>query len=82
MNDPIVDEVRRIHDVHAVRFNYDPDAICRDIKKQEKKSGLKFVSYGPRRTEPRRAPPAPGASTKLAGYSIVPEAIFPVEPKR
>ena len=52
MNDPIVDEVRRVRDAHAAMFNYDLDAIFQDIKEQEKKSGLKFVSYPPRRTEP------------------------------
>ena len=52
MNDPIVDEVRRVRDAHAAMFNYDLDAIFRDIKEQEKESGLKFVSYPPRRTEP------------------------------
>jgi hypothetical protein len=31
MNDPIVDEVRRIRDAHAARFNYDLEAILRDI---------------------------------------------------
>ncbi len=55
MNDPIVDEVRRFRDAHAARFNYDLDAIFRDIKEQEKMSGLKFVSYPPRRTEPTEA---------------------------
>jgi hypothetical protein len=44
MNDPIVDEVRRVRDAHAARFNYDLDAIFRDIKEQETRSGLKFVS--------------------------------------
>ena len=51
MNDPIVDEVRRIRDAHAARFNYDLDAIFRDIKEQEKKSGRKFVSFPPRKVE-------------------------------
>jgi hypothetical protein len=44
MDDPIVDEVRRVRDEHAARFNYDLDAIFRDVKEQEKKSGRKFVS--------------------------------------
>lgn len=52
MNDPIVDEVRRVRDAHAALFNYDLDAIFRDIKEQEKTSGLEFVSYPPHRTEP------------------------------
>jgi hypothetical protein len=45
MNDPIVDEVRRIRDAQAAKFNYDPDAIFRDIKEQEKRSGRKYVSF-------------------------------------
>ena len=51
MNDPIVDEVRRVRDAHAARFNYDLDAIFRDIKEQEKKSGRKFVSLTPPKSE-------------------------------
>ena len=53
MNDPIVDEVRRIRDAHAAKFNYDPDAIFRDIKEQEKRSGRKYVSFA----EDEAAPP-------------------------
>ncbi len=45
MNDPIVDEVRRIRGEHAARFNYDLWAIFRDIKEQQERSGLKFVSF-------------------------------------
>jgi hypothetical protein len=44
MNNPNVDEVRRVRDAHAAIFNYNLDAIFLDIKEQEKKSGLKFVS--------------------------------------
>ena len=43
--DPIVDEVRRIRDAHAAKFNYDLKAIFRDIKEQERQSGRKFVSF-------------------------------------
>jgi len=43
MNDPIVDEIRRIRDAHAARFGYDLQANFLDIKEQEKKSGLVFV---------------------------------------
>lgn len=52
MNDPIVEEVRRVREAHAARFHYDLDAIFRDIKEQEKKSGCKFVSFDPGRIEP------------------------------
>ena len=66
MNDPIVDEVRRVRDAHAARFNYDLDAIFRDIKAQEKKSGRKFVSFPPRRAEPDQTlPPIPTGSARL-----------------
>jgi hypothetical protein len=51
MNDPIVDEVRRIRDAHAARFNYDSDVIFRDIKEREKKCGHKFVAGVARRAE-------------------------------
>lgn len=60
MNDPIVDEVRRVRDAHAARFNYDLDAIFRDIKEQEKKSGRTFVSFVPPRAEPKQAPKPSG----------------------
>jgi hypothetical protein len=43
MNDPIVDEVRRVRDAHAARFNYDLNAIFQDIKERENNSGLPFV---------------------------------------
>ena len=45
MNDPIVDEVRRIRDAHAAKFDYDPEAIFRDIKEQENRSGRNYVSF-------------------------------------
>ncbi len=66
MNDPIVDEVRRIRDAHAAKFNYDLDAIFRDIKEQEKESGRVFVSYPPRRTTPDQALQPTGAALPVS----------------
>jgi hypothetical protein len=60
MSDPIVDEVRRVREAHAARFNYDLDAIFRDIKEQEKKSGRKFVSFTPPRVESSKGPQSAG----------------------
>ena len=60
MNDPIVDEVRRVRGEHAARFNYDLWAIFRDIKEQQERSGLKFVSFA---DEPNTATPAPVSAT-------------------
>lgn len=47
--DPIVEEVRKARDAHAAKFNYDLQAIYRDLKEQEKQSGRTFVSYPPKR---------------------------------
>ena len=66
MNDPIVDEVRRVRDAHAAMFNHDLDAIFQDIKDQEKKSGMKFVSYPARRTEPNQALQPTGAAVSVS----------------
>ncbi len=52
--DPIVDEVRRVRDAHAAKFNYDPDAIFRDIKEQEKRSGRKYVSFADDQVAPNQ----------------------------
>ncbi|MBF0182133.1 MAG: hypothetical protein HQM03_19115 [Magnetococcales bacterium] len=46
--DPIVEEVRKIRDEHAARFNYDLDAIYKDLKRLEKASGRETVTLKPR----------------------------------
>jgi len=53
MNDPIVDEVRRIRDAYAARFNYDLDAIFQDIKEQERRSGCLYVSFAESEVVPK-----------------------------
>ena len=47
--DPIIDEVRRVRDAHAAKFNYDLRAIFRDFKAKEAASGREYVRYEPRR---------------------------------
>lgn len=42
-DDPIVAAVRRTRDEHLARFNYDLDAIYRDLKEREKSSGRKYI---------------------------------------
>ena len=44
-NDPIVSEVRAVHDKHAAQFGYNLKEIFRDIKKKQKSSGRKYVQY-------------------------------------
>lgn len=48
IDDPIVAEVRRVRQEHAAKFNYDLEAIYRDLKEKEKTSGRKYVRYPPR----------------------------------
>lgn len=57
MSDPIVDEVRRIRDAHAARFNYDLRAIFLDLKKRERERGLVFVDGVARLPDPDATPP-------------------------
>lgn len=44
-NDPIVEEVRRFRDEHAARFNYDIDAIVKDLQESERCSDRSVVSF-------------------------------------
>lgn len=69
MTDPIVDEVRRVRDAHAARFNYNLDAIFQDIKDQERRSGRTFVTYPPRAVEPHPATPPLPSQTPVPGDS-------------
>lgn len=49
--DEIVEEVRRVRDEYAAKFDYDLDAIYEDIKKQENQSQRKVVSLPPKKVE-------------------------------
>lgn len=69
MNDPIVDEVRRVRDAHAARFDYDLDAIFQDIKKREKESGLVFVQGVARQPAPNKALQPNGAAVSVSQVS-------------
>lgn len=48
-NDIIVEEVRKVREEHAAKFNYNLDAIFQDLKKQQKKGGRKVVSLPAKR---------------------------------
>ena len=47
--DEIVEEVRRIREEHAAKFNHNLKAIYDDAVKQQKLSGRKIVSFRPRK---------------------------------
>ena len=48
-DDPIVAETRKLRDEYAQRFNYDLDAICRDLQEQQAQSDRVVVKRSPRR---------------------------------
>lgn len=49
--DEIVEEIRKVRDEYAAKFNYDLDAIYEDIKKQEEQTERKVISLPPKRVE-------------------------------
>ncbi len=49
LDDPIVEEVRKIRDDYAKKFDYDLNAIFADLKKQQESGGRKLVSFPPRK---------------------------------
>lgn len=66
MNDPIVDEVRRVRDAHAASFNYNLHAIFLDIKKREKERGLVFVDGVARQPVPNKTLQPSGAAVPVS----------------
>lgn len=47
--DPIVEEVRKIRDEYAKRFNYDLDAICQDLQEKQRLGKRRVISLPPKR---------------------------------
>ena len=56
-NDPIVEQTRKLRDEYARRFNYDLDAICRDLIERQERSNRRLVKREPKRptVQPRGA---------------------------
>jgi hypothetical protein len=50
--DSIVAEVRRAREAYAKQFDYDVQAMWRDLKARQHTSGRKVVSLFPKRIEP------------------------------
>jgi len=57
-NDEIVDEVRKVRDEYAAQFNYDLEAVFKDIQQQEEKSDREVV------TRPSKKPELVGLTTR------------------
>jgi hypothetical protein len=49
--DEIVEETRKAREEYAAKFNYDLEAILRDLKKQEEQNPETFVSLPSKQTE-------------------------------
>jgi hypothetical protein len=49
MKDPVVEEVRKLREEHAARFNYEVYAIFEDLRKAEREANRPVVSLDPRR---------------------------------
>ena len=47
--DPIVEEIRKIRQEQAARFNYDVRAMVEDARKRQQAGNRKVVSLPPRR---------------------------------
>jgi hypothetical protein len=50
-NDEIVEEVRKVRDEYAAQFDYDLEAIFRDLKQQEEKSDREVITRPPKKPE-------------------------------
>ena len=47
--DPIIAELRAIRQAYAARFNYDVDAMFRDLRDRQEASGREYVRLPSRR---------------------------------
>jgi len=45
MKDHIVEEIRKVRDAYAAKFNHDVKAMHADMKQLQAKSGRKLVSF-------------------------------------
>ena len=51
--DPIVEEIHKTREEYARQFNFDIDAICKDIQAKQANSGREVVSFPPRKPRPK-----------------------------
>ena len=54
-HDPIVEEIHKIREEYARQFNFDIDAICKDIQARQAKSDREAVSFPPRIPRPKHS---------------------------
>ena len=51
IEDPIVAEIHQIREEYARRFNYDLDAMFKDLQEKQSRSGRTYVSFPPKPPE-------------------------------
>ena len=66
MQDPIVEEIRKIREEHAAQFNYDLDAIVADLRRSEAERDWPRASFGPRRVQAQAGPIVASESNRIA----------------
>jgi hypothetical protein len=54
-SDAIIEEVRRVRQEYAKRFDYDLHAIAADLRKQEQQHPERLVSFPPKSPRKRRS---------------------------
>ena len=54
-DDPVVEEVRRIREAYAKKFDYDLNAMAEDLRKREQEHPERLVSYPPKRPHRRES---------------------------
>lgn len=57
VDDPVVQEIRRIRAKHAASMGHDPKRIFEDLRKRQAASGRRYVRYAPRRVRPQLSEP-------------------------
>jgi hypothetical protein len=67
LNDPIVEDIRRVRRAHALQFDNDLAAIVADLRRLERESGRRYVNFPPRLLEQQsaqagRQPPSPATT--------------------
>jgi hypothetical protein len=60
-SDPIVDEIKRIREQYAARFNYDLKAMVRDLQSRQRDGNRQVVRREPRRPQKPAAPQKSGS---------------------
>jgi hypothetical protein len=67
MEDPIVEEVRRLREERSARLNFDLDAIFEELKTIERERGWTVVSLATKRSPQTTAPKALLESARHSG---------------